>query len=96
MEMTGYRIHISIYFHSRSGYLYFQEMRVMPIISCLKESCYLLELIFIPLVSTNMLRWLPYSLVIRQRVSLPKSFQKSRSILQDGSRFLGLFCKGNI
>ena len=35
------------------------------------------------------------SLVIRQSFSLPKQSQKSRSILQDGSRYLGFFRKGN-
>ena len=35
------------------------------------------------------------SLVIRQSLFLPKQFQKSRSIFQDGSRSLGLFKKGN-
>ena len=34
------------------------------------------------------------SLVIRRSFSLPKQSQKSRSILQDRSRSLGLFRKG--
>ena len=34
------------------------------------------------------------SLVIRQSFFLPKQFQKSRSILKDGSRSFGLFRKG--
>ena len=34
------------------------------------------------------------SLVIRRSFFLPKQSQKSRSILQDGSRSLGLFRKG--
>ena len=36
------------------------------------------------------------SLVIRQSFFLPKQSQRSRSILQDGSRSLGLFRKGKI
>ena len=38
---------------------------------------------------------LPY-LVIRQIIFLPKQSQRSRSILKDGSRSLGLFRKGEI
>ena len=34
------------------------------------------------------------SSVIRQSYFLPKQIQKSRSILKDGSRHLGLFRKG--
>ena len=34
------------------------------------------------------------SLIIRQKFFLPKQSQKSRSILYDGSRSLGLFRKG--
>ena len=36
------------------------------------------------------------SLVIRQSFFLPKQSQRSRSVLQDGSRSLGLFRKGKI
>ena len=36
------------------------------------------------------------SSVIRQSVFLPKQFQRSRSILPDGSRSFGLFRKGKI
>ena len=36
------------------------------------------------------------SSVIRQSFFLPKQSQRSRSILQDGSRSLGLFRKGKI
>ena len=36
------------------------------------------------------------SSVIRQSFFLPKQFQRSRSVLQDGSRSLGLFRKGKI
>ena len=34
------------------------------------------------------------SLVIRRRIFLPKQSQRSRSILEDGSRSLGLLWKG--
>ena len=37
-----------------------------------------------------------FSSVIRQSYFLPKQSQVSRSILQDGSRSLGLFRKGKI
>ena len=36
------------------------------------------------------------SSVIRQLIFLPKQSQRSRSILKDGSRSLGLFGKGKI
>ena len=36
------------------------------------------------------------SSVIRQIIYLPKQSQRSRSILKDGSRSLGLFTKGKI
>ena len=36
------------------------------------------------------------SLVIRQSFFLPKQSQRSRSVLQDGSRSLALFRKGKI
>ena len=36
------------------------------------------------------------SLVIRRIIILPKQSQRSRSILKDGSRSLGLFSKGKI
>ena len=36
------------------------------------------------------------SSVIRQIIFLPKQFQRSRSVLKDGSRSLGLFGKGKI
>ena len=38
----------------------------------------------------------PISSVIRQSFFLPKQSQRSRSVLQDGSRSLGLFRKGKI
>ena len=36
------------------------------------------------------------SSVIRLRIFLPKQSQRSRSVLQDGSRSFGLFWKGKI
>ena len=40
--------------------------------------------------------WYRISSVIRRSFFLPKQSQRSRSVLQDGSRSLGLFRKGKI
>ena len=44
----------------------------------------------------EVLRVYRISLVIRRSFFLPKQFQRSRSVLQDGSRSLGSFRKGKI
>ena len=57
------------------------------------KTCFLMSQLFFLYFNKGEYR---ISSVIRRRIFLPKQSQRSRSVLEDGSRSLGLFRKGKI